>query len=296
MTSLSKKLEAADRRAGLEALAAAWRAGVVTVRLSGGDPASIDANLAGRVRGALGAVLKDSASAEARRGEPCPWQPPSAFDVLFRCQGDITPALEIPKPYVLAIDQDGEARIVRLSLQGLAAAWQDDVATALVEALERRIPALVGWEIVDRRIEPLYGCPVPTHEQSIIMTFQSPLELRFRHGPPATGADAMASLVASLGNRVSGLARWQSMQAEADWPRLKKQAEALEVTTLDGTSASWRRYSHRQARTIPMQGHRPTLRLEGDLAPLMPLLAIGAEVHAGSHAALGMGRYRLAPA
>ena len=42
-----------------------------------------------------------------------------------------------------------------------------------------------------------------------------------------------------------------------------------------------------------MQGDRPVLRLEGDLARFFPWLAIGETTHVGSHAALSMGRYRL---
>lgn len=42
-----------------------------------------------------------------------------------------------------------------------------------------------------------------------------------------------------------------------------------------------------------MNGLTGLLRLEGDLEPLMPLLHLGQHVHAGSHAALGLGRYDL---
>ena len=46
-------------------------------------------------------------------------------------------------------------------------------------------------------------------------------------------------------------------------------------------------------RRIPRQGDRPVLRLDGDLAHFLPWLAIGETTHVGSHAALGMGGYRL---
>jgi hypothetical protein len=42
-----------------------------------------------------------------------------------------------------------------------------------------------------------------------------------------------------------------------------------------------------------MGGRRLVVLIEGDLAPLMPLLAIGETCHAGSHASLGLGRYTL---
>ncbi|MEX2479280.1 MAG: hypothetical protein WD928_00320 [Gammaproteobacteria bacterium] len=43
---------------------------------------------------------------------------------------------------------------------------------------------------------------------------------------------------------------------------------------------------------IPVEGQRGTLRLAGDLEPLLPLFAIGQTCYVGSHAALGQDRYR----
>ena len=42
-----------------------------------------------------------------------------------------------------------------------------------------------------------------------------------------------------------------------------------------------------------MEGERPSWLIQGDLAPLMPLLAIGATTHAGGRATLGLGRFSL---
>ncbi len=42
-----------------------------------------------------------------------------------------------------------------------------------------------------------------------------------------------------------------------------------------------------------MCGQQIVLLIEGDLSPLLPLLAIGETTRAGSHAALGQGRYVL---
>jgi hypothetical protein len=44
-----------------------------------------------------------------------------------------------------------------------------------------------------------------------------------------------------------------------------------------------------------MAGERPRLYLEGDLAPFAALLALGETCHVGENAALGLGRYTLAP-
>ena len=92
---------------------------------------------------------------------------------------------------------------------------------------------------------------------------------------------------------MSGLARWQDAGIQADWPELRARAATLEMTCLANDSERWQRRSFRQDRRIPMQGDRPVVRLASDLAPFLPWLALGAVTHVGSHAALGMGRYRL---
>jgi hypothetical protein len=44
---------------------------------------------------------------------------------------------------------------------------------------------------------------------------------------------------------------------------------------------------------IPIGGFVGGLRVEGDLAPVWPLLCLGGIIHAGSGTALGLGRYDL---
>lgn len=251
------------------------------------------ARLAGRVRGALGAVLRLAASPEAVAGTACPWQPPCALDVLYRSQGNITPGLEIPKPYVLALSREAEFLHVDLGLVGFASEWMEDAAAALTLAWRHHLPDARGSQIVDRRLGSTETVAVPRGVHRAVLAFETPVELRFREGPPSDAGAAVGSLLASLGNRVSGLARWQDATVDADWPRLKEAARGIAAHVVSNDREHWDRHSNRQRRWIPMQGERPTLVLEGDLEPFLPWLAIGAAVHVGSHAALGMGRYRL---
>lgn len=280
------------RRLGVEALAAEWFVGHVRLVVEGLPAGVALGPLAGRVRGALGAVLAETASAEAVAGEACPWRPPCALDLLFRAQGRLTPAMEIPKPMVIALTPAGSGLEVEVGLTGFASECLEEVAAALVRAWRQRIPDVAGSRIVERVIWSTEGVAVP-EATTVLLAFESPLEIRFKgDGPASTGA-ALWSLLSSLGNRVSGLARWQDALIEADWPDLKARASGLRLTCLATTSESWQRRSFRQDRRIPMQGDRPVLRLAGDLGPFLPWLALGTLTHVGSHAALGMGRYRL---
>ena len=290
--SVTARLARPLRQLTVEALAGEWFMGHARLTIEGA-PARPTSQLAGRVRGALGAVLQASASAEALAGRPCPWRPPSALDLLFRSQGRITPALEIPKPVVLALRREDRLLHVELGLVGFASECLEEVAAALVHAWRHRIPEVRGSRIVDRVIGSTEGVAVPAGAQAVLMVFESPLELRWRDGGPASAAAALWGLLASLGNRVSGLARWQDAEILADWPGLRARAAGLDLACLANDSERWQRRSFRQGRTIPMRGDRPVLRLAGDLQPFLPWLALGAVTHVGSHAALGMGRYRL---
>lgn len=280
------------RRLAVEDLAAEWFTGHVRLVVEGLPPGVALGALAGRVRGALGAVLQETASAEAVAGLPCPWRPPSALDLLFRSQGRLTKAMEIPKPMLIALDPDGRRLAVEVGLTGFASECLEEVAAALVRAWRERIPDVAGSRLVDRQIWSSAGVVVP-EAAVVILEFTSPLAIRFKGAGPASADAALWSLLASLGNRVSGLARWQDCEVAADWTGLKALAAGVAMRCLASSSARWERRSFRQDRRIPMAGDVPVLRLEGALGPFLPWLALGTLTHVGSHAALGMGRYRL---
>lgn len=58
-----------------------------------------------RLRGAVGNILLRAASPEARRRQPCPWDPPCTLDVFFGRRKQ-TAGLELPKPFVMGIEAD----------------------------------------------------------------------------------------------------------------------------------------------------------------------------------------------
>ena len=136
---LAERLLRSEARVPLDGLAGRWRAARIRAVVPGHGPLAGEVVVMNRIRGAVGAVLMEGASAEAVAGQPCPWQPPCALDVLFREQGRIGGRHGLPKPWVLALDRRGSDLIVTLTLFGFAADWSDVVRQALAMALRRRI-------------------------------------------------------------------------------------------------------------------------------------------------------------
>jgi hypothetical protein len=297
--TLAGMLGAPAHRRALAELPARFPHVVIELTCTGAAALARDPAAPGRVRGALGEVLKGTASREAVEGRPCPWTPPCAFDPLYRSQGRIGSGLEIPKPFVLALDSAGRDLVVHLSLFGIAARYAESLAEALTQALRRglRRPGGGRLDVGGRRIggaegiadwAPWAGRPV----QALHLRFLSPF--RVRDGNRARAG--FAPLVSSLGNRVSGLARWMDIRVEADWRRLREAASDIEVTQSTIGEVDWVRASRKQHRLISMNGFVGDCVVEGDLTRLVPLLALGQLTHAGSNAALGLGRYEIAGA
>ncbi|BAI71678.1 hypothetical protein AZL_010400 [Azospirillum sp. B510] len=252
----------------------------------------------GRLRGAWGRQLLNTASPAARLGGPCSWSPPCAYDPLFR-EHPALKGMETPKPYVIAADPAPDCfdrMALRLTLFGFATDWLESAADAWILALRGGVAMPDGLhaalEPLDRRITVHEGLSFSPPPAAARLTFITPLCLR-RGGATHGGVGALFS---SLGNRLSGLARWQDTTVAADWRGVKDHAATLHIDESSLRPVAWRRHSARQGDTpIRMEGLRGPVTLSGDLAPLWPLLTLGALTHAGSHAAQGLGRYALEP-
>ena len=278
-----------------------WFQQTVVVVVAGLGTLARDPSLPGRVRGAWGHQLMRAASDAALADQPCPWDPPCAYDVLFREQGRLTPGLGLPRPTVLAAEAVRPDLTLRLTVFGFACDWVDSAGEALIAAVREGNPLRqaphqrqndsVAPTIRRRRIETAESVALPESARVAELDFVTPLCLRDRD---VAGFGGPGSLIASLGNRVSGLARWQDCTVEADWRALIAQAETLSCDASGLRPVRWTRGSARQGgRKIPMEGLAGRLVLEGDLTPLLPLLVLGAIAHVGSHAALGLGAYSL---
>jgi hypothetical protein len=304
-SGIEDRLAHPARRVPLDRLPAEWFHSIIALRCRGMRALADKPAVPGKLRGAWGKQLSLSASAEALAGRPCPWQPACAYDVFFRTQGHITPALEIPKPFVFGLFGDGADLVVRLTLFGFATDWTEAAAEALVRACRDTLSIDRPFDVTDRSLWSKEGVPAQEAPGALLLAFETPLNIR-RKQPPTTrqqmaarheqsddGDIGFETIATNLANRVSGLTRWQDAVVDADFHRLKELARGCRTRITDPVPEGWRRFSRPQQRWIQMHGQRRLVLVEGDLSPFMPLLAIGETTHVGSRVSFGMGRYAL---
>lgn len=282
----------------IEELADVWFVETLELTIKGYGGLAADPGLPGRIRGAFGQALMAGASAEALAGQPCPFDPPCAFEALFRKQGRMTRGLDFPSPWVIGAAARGGDLLVSLSLFGFAADW----TAAATEAFTRAARELVDWkgrsaiflprlEFAGRTLRNVSGVDFPRSPQAVDIEFVSPLV----SGAADPREHPESLLTTGLGTRLSGLARWHDLSLDAccDWRAIKSAASGFQYTFENVEEVKWRRGSERQNRKIPMRGVLGCLRMSGNLAPLAAALALGETCHMGGDVAFGCGRYNV---
>lgn len=287
--------QAAVRPVSIEATTAAWRMARITVRCAGEGRLADHQGVGARIRGAWGHALAAGASPEALVGGPCPWPAPCAYDLFFNTHGHLTARLELPKPFVISLEAQGRDLVVMLTLFGIAADWAGEAADALVRALRGGLDMgrdrRAALDPVRRDIAVSQGLPLPEPDRGTVLAFQTPLVLRqdqTAHADPA-------SLITSLANRVSGLARWHGLCLDVPGPALAAEAAKLAAgARWDGPARqSWMRGSQVQGRRMPVQGISGRLSLPPASPLVSALVIMGEHCHAGGRTTSGMGRYVL---
>lgn len=125
------------------------------------------------------------------------------------------------------------------------------------------------------------------------LQLRSPLRL-LRNGKLIERAELRAiDLLGSLLRRQASFIEWQlGRTLQVDFGALRQLAQSVRLEqALEHRAA--RRYSARQHRSLPLDGHLGTLVLEGELAPFWPALFLGQYLHAGKAATSGNGAYRI---
>ncbi len=290
---IGERLRAPARRVALNDLPAVWYRHRVRVLAPHPPGFARDPGLPGRLRGAIGQRLLASASLEAQGGRPCPWRPASALDPFFRARR-LGPGLDMPKPLVPFVEEERGILLFGCDIFGFATAWSDALADAMVAGLRGGLLDAVGrswtFEPLRRDIEELRGFRLPSPGTvAAVRQFSTPLCLRRgREGMVPEAGAAMASIA----NRVSGMARWHDAELEADWGALAARWRRLREDRSALRDERWMRASARQdGRRVPMRGDVGTLQLDGLDPELALLVAAGATTAMGSHTALGLGRY-----
>ncbi len=295
-SELARRLLAPAQTVALDEIAGHWLAASVEATVPGHGALADDLVVMNRIRGALGRLLMSGASDQAIAGEPCPWSPPCALDVLFREQARLGKH-GIPKPWVLALDRHGFDLVVRVTLFGIAIEWAAVVAHALASALrhhidwKERAPMLFlpKTEVGRVAIKQVDHILVPRVRASTVLEFITPMD--------SAGDDPLdrpATVIGRLARHVDLLARWMDLEIDADWRALSQLWSDLDYDTAGlARRGPLDRKSGREKREFTIPLVHGSLGMAGDLAPIWPILALGQICHVGRKATAGFGRYRL---
>ena len=295
------RLLSPEHQVTLAGLAETWSAHTISWRLRGYGRLVGDLSVLSRIRGAFGAALLAGASDAAINGRPCTFNPPSAFEALFRKQGRMTRGLDFPSPWVISIDAKKSDLAISLTLFGFAIDW----APAAAETMTRALRTLVEWprtspplpstpEVIECRATTIMGMEIAAGVTSLDIELLSPFVV--------TGADPRErpeGILTGLGTRLSGLARWHDLGLDQliDWTEIKAAGRSLSYRFHDVSVAQWNRGSRRQGLTIPMSGLTGRIEIVGDLTSgVMTLLTLGSTCHMGADTVFGCGRYRIVDA
>lgn len=134
--------------------------------------------------------------------------------------------------------------------------------------------------------------------QRVLLRFESPLYLRYL-GQDGLRRIEFAPLVSRLLQRIETIAElygeptWRPA-GWADWARSLIQA-AKEVAIVEERVEwfSWKRFSAKQERRIPLEGVVGETVYEGELTPFLPLLGLGQFMQVGKGCVFGQGVYQV---
>jgi hypothetical protein len=196
-----------------------------------------------------------------------------------------------------AIDYQGRAlyAIETMAETGLGAG-RTSFALAHVEAEEapgamRTLFSNGAWQTTDRVAgRPLPETPLPGDGRSLRLQVLTPLRLQER-GRIVPPRDPRALAFAAL-RRLLELAHFHAPDPVIDWT-FRPLLDAASTVRFVGPALRFEdlaRYSQRQERQVQLGGYVGPLTLEGDLAPLGPLLRAAEVIHLGKGAVFGLGR------
>lgn len=247
-------------------------------------------DLSMRIRGAFGRTLAKAGRPIAHRHDP--FDRPAPFAALFGgADGDAA------RPFTIDVDVLADVVQVDLRLFGQAAFWVDQCRDALLAALAGGVAVKAGSRH-KQPIRPL-DCFMrrtcadlpPASLRSISMTCVTPVAVR---SGQALLAAPPALLYATV-TRIRRLAAWLGVELVVDLATLHRTCEQASVVSERLLPYRASRWSQRQRdRHIPVIGLLGGFSVEGALTPLAPFLSLAGHTHIGSHAALGMGRVRVA--
>lgn len=248
--------------------------------------------LPGRIRGALGIKLMESASEQALDEQACIWNPPCAFDIFFQSQFKMSGGLELPRPFNVVVIREEESLFIKVSVFGHAVQYAEAIAEALIRALQGGLIFEQGG-LRALSVKKRFVIDAPLHfvdelPYSISMNFMMPFCQRKKNEFEVS----LVSLLVGLLGRIKGMALWHGIELDIIWKNYKAIFSDLEWDASHLSYVKWFRRSSRQSgRMIPMEGAIGPLLIRGDLRLIVPLLLIGERVGVGAHTGHGMGQF-----
>lgn len=127
----------------------------------------------------------------------------------------------------------------------------------------------------------------------IALDFLSPTKLKHK-GQWIRNGPSFQTLIRTLLGRTSSLSYFHcGERLEADFRGLIDRAASVDIVESTTYWESWSRFSGRQKQRIDMGGLMGEVTYAGDLAPYLPLLALGELIHVGKGTVFGNGQYRI---
>ena len=241
-------------------------------------------------------TLSQTASAEAKHNHPCPWEPPCTFDLFkreqlrFRADG-------LPKPYSLAVMTQDHLAEVRVRVFGRAMTRFSAVSEALLRALGassawRQELGCAAPQIVNRFHDAFHGATPLVACERINLICHSPVDMSGGKPHVAVGR----SLLGRGLRRIDAMARWQGQSLPPDvMTNLRQTLDSLQY---DESGLKRETYVNNPRGKSPKRFEtvRGTLAVTGDLAPILPILALLERAQLGRGVVQGLGVVEVRPA
>lgn len=132
---------------------------------------------------------------------------------------------------------------------------------------------------------------VPEDPFSLKLTLQTPMRLKFKN---RLNADLpFHVLVRAMLRRISSLLNsYGDGEPPLDYRGLVQRAETVRVSYTELAWFDWRRYSHRQDKSMLMGGLTGAITFKGNLKEYMPLVEFCSKVHIGKQTSFGLGKIK----
>lgn len=131
----------------------------------------------------------------------------------------------------------------------------------------------------------------PEGSSRLKLILETPLRLKFENRFKADLPFHI--LVRAMLRRVSSLLNcYGDGEPRLDYRALVKRAESVQIVDTDLSWFDWKRYSHRQDKSMLMGGMIGSVTFEGKIGEYLPLIEFCSKVHLGKQTSFGLGKFK----